>query len=171
VIVDTGVIYADIDRTDDWHAPAAELLSTAPGPLRVPALVITEVCYLLETRLGPVAEADFLAALSRHDFDPIPLTSGDYTRAAELVRKYADFPLGAVDASVIAVAERLGDLEVATTDRRHSSVAGVVLYSVHLQHDTLTAGKEEQKIHTEPQQRVSAAHLDSFWVPMQPDFG
>ena len=87
MIVDTGVIYANIDRADDWHASAAE--------------------------------ADFLAALSRHDFDPIPLTSRDYARAAELVRKYADLPLGAVDASVIAVAERLGDREVATTDRRH----------------------------------------------------
>lgn len=119
MIVDTGVIYADIDRSDDWHASAAELLSTAPGPLRVPSLVVTEVCYLLETRLGPVAEADFLAALSWHDFD-LPLTSRDYARASELVRKYADLPLGAVDASVIAVAERLGDLEVATTDRRHS---------------------------------------------------
>jgi predicted nucleic acid-binding protein len=119
VIVDTGVIYADIDRSDDWHASATELLSTAPGPLRVPFLVVTEVCYLLETRLGPAAEADFLAALSRHEFVVIPLTSSDYARAAELVRKHADLPLGGVDASVIAVAERLGDVDVATTDRRH----------------------------------------------------
>lgn len=119
MIVDTGVIYAAIDRADDWHAAAAELLSTAPSPLRVPSLVVTEVCYLLETRLGAVAEADFLAALSRHDFDSIPLPSTDYARTAELVRKYADLPLGAVDASVIAIAERLGDSDVATTDRRH----------------------------------------------------
>ena len=55
MIVDTGVIYADIDRSDDWHTSAAALLSTAPGPLRVPALVVTEVCYLLQVRLGPVA--------------------------------------------------------------------------------------------------------------------
>ena len=110
MIVDTGVIYADIDRSDDWHVSATELLSTAPGPLRVPFLVVTEVCYLLETRLGPAAEADFLAALSRHDFVVIPLTSSDYARAAELVRKYADLPLGGVDASVIAVAERLAML-------------------------------------------------------------
>lgn len=85
----------------------------------MPSFVVTEVCYLLETRLGPVAEADFLVALSRHDFDSIPLTSTDYARTAELVRKYADLPLGAVDASVIAIAERLGDSDVATTDRRH----------------------------------------------------
>lgn len=47
MIVDTGVIYADIDRSDDRHAASAELLSTTPGPLRVPFLVVTEVCYLL----------------------------------------------------------------------------------------------------------------------------
>ncbi len=119
MIVDTGVIYADIDRSDDWHAAAAALLSTAPGPLRVPSLVVTEVCYLLQVRLGAVAEADFLMALSRQEFDLIPLTTGDYARAAELVRKYSNLPLGAVDASVITVAERLGDRDVATTDRRH----------------------------------------------------
>lgn len=55
MIVDTGVIYAAIERADDWHASAAELLSIAPGPLCVPALVI-EVYYLLETRLSSVAE-------------------------------------------------------------------------------------------------------------------
>jgi predicted nucleic acid-binding protein len=42
---------------------------------------------------------------------------------AELVRKYADLPLGAVDASVVAIAERLGVREIATLDRRHFSVA------------------------------------------------
>jgi predicted nucleic acid-binding protein len=40
----------------------------------------------------------------------------------ELVEKYADFPLGAVDASVIAIAERLGADAIATLDRRHFAV-------------------------------------------------
>ena len=35
---------------------------------------------------------------------------------ADLVRQYADFPLGTADASVIAVAERLGATNVATID-------------------------------------------------------
>jgi predicted nucleic acid-binding protein len=38
---------------------------------------------------------------------------------AELVRQYADFPLGSADASVIAVAERLGATTIATIDLRH----------------------------------------------------
>jgi uncharacterized protein len=38
------------------------------------------------------------------------------------VTQYADFPLGAVDATVVAVAERLGVSEIATVDRRHFTV-------------------------------------------------
>ena len=43
-------------------------------------------------------------------------------RMAELVETYGDFPLGLVDASVIAVAERLNADAVATLDHRHFSV-------------------------------------------------
>ena len=38
---------------------------------------------------------------------------------AELVGTYADFPLGGTDASVIALAERIGAGLVITLDRRH----------------------------------------------------
>ncbi len=41
---------------------------------------------------------------------------------AELVVTYASLPLGTTDASVIAVAERLGLAEIATLDRRHFTV-------------------------------------------------
>ena len=51
----------------------------------------------------------------------VPLAASDLDRMVELVEKYADFPLGLVDASVIAVAERLGAREIATLDRRHFS--------------------------------------------------
>jgi len=48
--------------------------------------------------------------------------AADYGRAAELVQQYSNLPLGAVDAFVIAVAERAGATEVATLDRRHFSI-------------------------------------------------
>ena len=38
---------------------------------------------------------------------------------AQLMEQYRDFPLGAADASVVALAERLGTETVMTTDRRH----------------------------------------------------
>ena len=40
---------------------------------------------------------------------------------AELIEHYADFPVGGTDASLIAIAERLGITRIATLDRRHFS--------------------------------------------------
>lgn len=43
----------------------------------------------------------------------------DFASMAELVKSYADFPLGGTDASVIALAERLDASMIVTLDRRH----------------------------------------------------
>ena len=51
-----------------------------------------------------------------------PVDAADLERIAELVGAYRDLPLGTVDASVVAVAERRGITTVATLDRRHFSV-------------------------------------------------
>lgn len=50
------------------------------------------------------------------------LTITDYTRSVELVRRYADLGLGLVDASVVAIAERLNVVTIATLDRLHFTV-------------------------------------------------
>jgi len=100
--------------------PLRALLETAEGPLLVPGTVIVEVCWLVEER--PDIEAAFLESIAAGEFERAPITTADLTRMAELVRTYADLPLGAVDASVVAVAERLELADVATLDRRHFTV-------------------------------------------------
>jgi uncharacterized protein len=80
------------------------------------------VVYLLGTRLGVHAEMRFLADLASGSFDVEPVHSTDWLRVAELVSRYHDLPLGTVDASVVACAERLGIDEIATVDRRHFAV-------------------------------------------------
>jgi predicted nucleic acid-binding protein len=84
--------------------------------------VLSEVCYFLETRVGPAAEAQFLRSIVSGELELAEITSTDLERMAELVTLYADLPLGAVDASVIALAERFNALEIATLDRRHFNV-------------------------------------------------
>lgn len=90
------------------------------GRRLLPSPVMTEVCWLLEC--WPKVEAAFLAQVARGTFELVQLTPADLTRMGELVLQYADFPLGGVDASVIAVAESFGVDRVATLDRRHFSV-------------------------------------------------
>ncbi len=87
----------------------------------VPVLVVTEVAYLLGSRLGVEAEIRFLG-----DFAAGNLISesvgGDWLRIAELVGRYRNLPLGTVDASVVAAAERLDVTQIATLDHRHFAV-------------------------------------------------
>lgn len=98
------------------------LLEAHPGPLVVPVLVITEVAHLIGTRLGSEPEVRFLGDLAAGAFSVEPVHAADWLRIAELVARYRDLPLGTVDASVVATAERLGIREVATVDRRHFTV-------------------------------------------------
>jgi predicted nucleic acid-binding protein len=88
----------------------------------VPTLVIAEVSHLIGTRLGWQAEVRFLGDLAGGSFTLEPFHPADAIRIAELVARYRDLPLGTIDASVIAAAERLAVNEIATTDRRHFSV-------------------------------------------------
>jgi predicted nucleic acid-binding protein len=122
LVVDAGPLYAYVDGDDAHHQACLELLETHPGPLIVPTLVITEVAYLIASRLGWQAEARFLGDFAAGEMTLEPVDPKDVLRITELVARYHDLPLGTVDASVIAAAERRGAREVATVDRRHFTV-------------------------------------------------
>lgn len=69
--------------------------------------------------LGPEYEARFLESFSQSELVLEALTRSDVERVTELVRQYSEFPLGTVDASVVAVAERLDVSQIATLDWVH----------------------------------------------------
>jgi predicted nucleic acid-binding protein len=122
LIIDAGPLYATVDRNDRNHTASRQLLESHPGPLVVPTLVITEVTYLIASRLGTESDVRFLGDLASGALLAEPVAAGDWLRIAELVAAYRDLPLGTVDASVVATAERLGERTIATTDRRHFTV-------------------------------------------------
>ncbi|WP_227997226.1 type II toxin-antitoxin system VapC family toxin [Nocardia australiensis] len=122
IVVDTGPIVALVNARDNHHAACRELLMNAPGPLLVPAPVLTEAAILLERRVGPVAELAFLRDVTEGTYTLVDTTVEDLERIRQLVDKYSDLPLGTVDASVVAVAERFPVTAVATLDRKHFSI-------------------------------------------------
>ncbi|MFF4991784.1 type II toxin-antitoxin system VapC family toxin [Streptosporangium saharense] len=121
-LLDTGPLVAVLNADDRDHVRCTRFLEKAPGPLLVPIPVIIEVCWLVEKYRGSLAEAAFLESFGTGELEALPLENDDIVRAAQLVRAYRNLPLGAVDASVIALAERLRLPEVVTLDRRHFSV-------------------------------------------------
>lgn len=122
LLVDTGPLVAAADTDDTDHRPCRALLEDHPGPLVTSPMVIAEAAYLLDRQLGPRAEAALFASIVDGNLRVENLIGDDWTRIGELVVTYADLGLGGTDASLVALAERLGVTRIATLNRRHFSV-------------------------------------------------
>jgi uncharacterized protein len=121
VNVDTGVLFAAANRKDPNHRSSREIVESDVR-LVIPALVVAEAAYLIGETLGSRAETAFIRSLSSERYFVEGPTSGDFARAATLMSEYDSLPLGATDATVIALAERLREPDIATLDRRHFTV-------------------------------------------------
>jgi hypothetical protein len=117
ILADTGFLIALLDADDSHHRQAADLLKRGREAVVVPAVVLPEVCYLAQKYLGAQAEVAFLKGLLQGDFALEWGEPADLKRAVEILGARPEF--GMVDATVMAVAERLHIRRVATFDRRH----------------------------------------------------
>ena len=116
IVLDTSGLFAALAVDDDHHTDAAAALDADRGPYLVPAGILAEAGYMIETKLGaPVLDA-FLDDLIDGAFS-FDCGESDFSRIRELVNRYADMPLGLADASVIACAERTG-ARILSFDRR-----------------------------------------------------
>jgi predicted nucleic acid-binding protein len=122
LILDSGPLLAALDAADPDHEACARLLTAADEDLVVPGLVLAELDYWCHERLGGEAWLVFLEDVLRGAYRVEAPTLADLERCAALQRTYADLRLGVVDASVVALAERLGEQRIATLDRRHFGV-------------------------------------------------
>jgi predicted nucleic acid-binding protein len=122
ILVDSGPLIAAAIEDDPDHHRCVELFASlrqGNETLLVPQTVVAEVAYIVQSEGGTDIELLFLQSIADGDLTLVSLDDDDVTRIIELVRQYAGFPLGTTDASVIALAERLGVTEVATLDHRH----------------------------------------------------
>jgi predicted nucleic acid-binding protein len=122
LVLDTGPILAVLDADDPAHARCAALLDETDEPLVVVAPTLVEVDYWIRKRLQPEVWSIFVEDIARGAYRLEDLAAEDLTRVAELQAGYRDLDLGMVDASVIAVCEKLDEKKVATLDRRHFGV-------------------------------------------------
>src|SRR3990172_4703260 len=122
LLLDTGAVYAGADEEDAWHGRMQAFLQSAREKILLPSTVVTKSCFVLRARLGPRAEQAFLMSVAQGEAELVPFEPEDAQRTAELLRQYETARLDFVDASVVAIAERLGITKVATTDRRDFSI-------------------------------------------------
>jgi uncharacterized protein len=119
LILDTGPLYASLDRNDQDHKRCRELIESAAEEIVIPAPVLPEVDYLVSARMGASPMVALMRDIESGAYRVEELQPSDYPRVRELIDRYADMDLGFVDASVIAVVERLGEPKLATLDHRH----------------------------------------------------
>jgi predicted nucleic acid-binding protein len=116
-IVDTSALYAALDTRDAHHERCVEVFERPDLEFIVPTLVVTEIAYFLGDREGAAAEGAFLRTLEAMEVEAP--SREEWPLIADLVERYADFPLGAVDASIAVLAERMSTDLIVTLNRQH----------------------------------------------------
>ncbi len=119
LILDTGPLYASLDRSDEDHERCRSLIEDTKETLLLPAPVIVEVAYLIKRTLHPGVLVALLDDIETGAYAVEDLVPSDYRRTRELCDRYADSRIGFVDAAVLAIAERLDEPKIATLDHRH----------------------------------------------------
>ena len=120
IVLDTSGLLAALASNDKHHLEATSVLDADAGPFLIPAGILAEVGYMVETKLGSRVLGAFLDDLIEGAFT-FECDEADLLRIRELVGRYEDMPLGVADAAVIACAERT-EGAILTFDRRDFGV-------------------------------------------------
>jgi predicted nucleic acid-binding protein len=119
LILDTGPLYASLDRSDAHHLACRALIESSAEALLIPAPVLVEVDHWIRARLHPGALFALLDDIEAGAYDVEDLHRSDYTRIRQICARHAELGVGFVDASVLAIAERLDEPKLASLDHRH----------------------------------------------------
>jgi uncharacterized protein len=109
LVLDTGAWLCALAGDEAYEATLL-----AARPAIVPGLVLAELDWHLRHRRAAMHRV--LDEIFKGAYQYEPPTAADLDRAREIDIKFRSLKLGLVDATVAALAERLGTLRVLTTD-------------------------------------------------------
>lgn len=122
LILDTGPLYASIDRRDRDYSRCRRLIEEAAEALVIPDAVLPEVDYLVAQRIGAGPMLALLRDVDAGAYQIHHLDRVGMVRVRELMDRYSDADIGYVDAYVVALAEQLQEIKLGTLDHRHFSI-------------------------------------------------
>lgn len=117
VIADTGFVVALLNRLDVRYLDVLPIY-LKQAQILLPQTALVEIAYLIGRDVGISAVVQFLQGIPKSRFIVIHAIDSDIVRVAEILAKYADSYIDFVDASVMAIAERLNIQTVLTIDQR-----------------------------------------------------
>src|SRR5688500_216082 len=90
LILDTGPLFASLDRNDDDHKACRRLIEEANEALLIPSPVLVEVDYWIHARLHPGVLVALLDDIHAGAYRVENLVMEDYVRIRALCDRYAD---------------------------------------------------------------------------------
>jgi predicted nucleic acid-binding protein len=114
IIADTGPLVAYLDRSDEHHAWAKEVMDTLTEPLLTCDAVLAEVTFLLQR--GRIAPALPMRMIERGVLQTCFDTGAEAHAVGTLLERYESVPMSLADACVVRMTELHARARVWTTD-------------------------------------------------------
>ncbi len=127
VLADTGGIIALLDINDCNHNPVLDVVNNSE--IIIPATILPEVDYLVTKYLGEAVSRLFIEDLAEGRFQYLALESSELPLVFNVMSRYADIPIGFVDASLAVIADNRKIKNILTLDRRHFSIIRSTTYN------------------------------------------
>jgi len=118
IIVDSGFLYALMDRRDAWHPRAMAQLPTQREGWVTTWPVLTEAMHLIAHWVGPTAAHALAREVEDGAIVAWQWAPTAQARLGQLMERYAGLPADLADASLLLLAEHLGHGRILSTDER-----------------------------------------------------
>jgi predicted nucleic acid-binding protein len=118
IICDTSGLYAAYNSGQPGHRETVAAVNGSSGLLVVSHYVVTELDYLLRTKVGVNAEIGMLRDVEAGAYDVTALSETELGKAISLIEQYADRNLGIADAANVVLAARHRTTNLLTLDER-----------------------------------------------------
>ena len=118
ILVDTGAWLALADRGDAYHARCREFFRRNREPLMTTYPVLVECVHLMFSRIGVARTLGWLETLATQGVGVLVMGTEHLPRLAVLMRQYVNLPMDLADASLVLLAEEIGEGRIVSTDER-----------------------------------------------------
>src|SRR4030042_7189763 len=122
IILDTSAVIGLMDKKYKKHEYLKKIFTEKDNIYILPSTTISEICYMLNSRFGSKIELIFLQEIIKTNFQLELLKDTDIIRIIEILKKYDTLNIGYVDASIVAISERLKINNILTLDRKHFEI-------------------------------------------------
>ena len=118
ILVDTGAWLGLADRGDAYHARCLDFFRLNREPLMTTYPVLVECVHRMFKRIGVAKTLGWIETLATQGVGVLVMGADHLPRLTALMRQYRDLPMDLADASLVLLAEDVGEGRIVSTDER-----------------------------------------------------